>query len=922
MSGYLEDLASDPPPFDPRAQIQTVFKVQLGICAALGLVISILFCVLRRKLPVIYAIRPYRNKNIRMLPGTLFGWIPVLYDISPEEVLQVAGLDAYVFLRFFRMCVKILLVLSVLGICFMCPVRYWLTGHFDKDLPGNVALMEDTDEHSELPVYLLFCTIFTYVFTIVVYYFMFAETRHIIRTRQRFLGSQKSLTDRTIMITNVPSQMRDEKSLKAHIEQLDVGKVDSVFLAKDYTVLHSLFRRREGILRHLESLYSQYYGLDVNVLSPKFITPSVTLKVTQKEQFESSDVLYSPEVGASDDVGQIYSVLCNTDRHGKTKARLVLRLGFLGLWGSKVDAIHHYSWQLVHIDGEIRRLKRSSSFRPIPYAFVSMKSVTDAQMAAQALFSPNPSQLETCLAPAPFDIAWDNLLLSAKQVFMRKNLIELLCVALSALLIIPIRYITSLLNVQYIKKLWPKFGKYLLDHDTLRTLVTGVLPTYLFTIINTVLPYCIYFLCQHQGQLSKGEMELSVVKKNFMYIFFNLFLVFTLFGTLTSYKALLTDTTKIAPLLAKSMKSLSLFYVDLIVLHGFTILPLQLLQFGDLVLDFWQCVIRYFHQTPRTFRELFYKPTIFQVGLVLPQHIMMFIIMIIYSVLSTRIMVCGLIYFFVGYWVYKYQLVYSMVHPYHSTGKVWPIVFQRVCLGLFFLHLQMFGSLALEKSYVPAGLIIPLFPTTLIAMMYFKRNYLPLLNYIALDAIKTEGQSVEPGHDDDFESLIGASGQKRRGNSVILADGYYDSVGTLHVDNVDENAMADDDDSVNITSQSCNQSSADTPDENDLSNLSQSTQQNQHRVRRKASTIEEQREALQNYVYPYLVDPLDGPWVGFVGDYVDTIRYRKGRAFRHPSYGSIYEHEPYYSDLEHAFEQHYNLDVEIVRTENSQNEYD
>lgn len=228
----------------------------------------------------------------------------------------------------------------------------------------------------------------------------------------------------------------------------------------------------------------------------------------------------------------------------------------------------------------------------------------------------------------------------------------------------------------------------------------------------------------------------------------------------------------------------------------------------------------------------------------------------------------------------------------------------------------MFGTLALEKSYVPAGLIIPLFPTTLIAMMYFKRNYLPLLNYIALDAIKTDGLSVDPGSEDDFESFIRSTKPKKRGNSVVLTDGYYDSAGILHVDNPDQPA-----------SQSASQAASPTSDhgcaldDTDVANLSQSTLQNQHMIRRKPSTIEEQREALQNYVYPYLVDPLDGPLVGFLGDYIDTIRYRKNVVYRHAAYGSVQDQEVYH-DLERDFEEYSDLEVEIVRTENSQNEYD
>ncbi|QPG74838.1 hypothetical protein FOA43_002174 [Brettanomyces nanus] len=912
---------TDPPPYDPRAQTQTVFWVQLGICTGLGSIIFFIFCLLRRRFPILYAIRPYRNKKIRMLPDSLFGWFTILFNISSEDVLQVAGLDSYVFLRFFRMCLKILLVMSFLGACIMSPLRYWLTGQFDNDF----YLQKGTDDHVDPPVYLLVCTIFTYIFTGVVYYFLFAETKHIIRTRQRFLGSQKSLTDRTIMITNVPKAMRDELVLKKHIENLGVGSVDSVILVRDYSKLAELFKEREEYVERLEMLYSEYYGLDVRIWL-KHRTPSTTLRVKREERPpKKDDIVYSPNVDSVNMSSDGFITVLNSD-----KSRPTHRLGLLGLFGKKVDSFNYYSHRLVNLDKTIRQIRVSANFKPIPYAFVSMKSVTNAQMAAQALFSPNPLQLETCLAPAPLDIAWNDLLLSAKSVFMRKNGIELVCIAFSALLIIPIRYITSLLNVESIRKIWPTLGKYLLTHDKARTLVTGVLPPYLFTIINSILPYLISFLCQLQGLPSKGQIELSIVRKNFMYIFFNMFLVFTLFGTISSYKALLTDTTKIAPLLAKSMKSLSLFYIDLIVLHGLTMIPLQLLQPGDIFLNLYSLVFLHFQQTPKKYRDRFYKPTIFQVGLILPQHLMIFIITLIYSVMSTKIMICGLIYFFVGYGVYKYQLVYAMVHPYHSTGKVWPIVFQRVCLGLFFLHLQTFGSLALEQSYAPAALMIPLFPTTLIALMYFKRNYRPLLQYIALDAIKTEGESVEPDGDDDLESLIAASGIHKRGDSLMLTDAYYDSIDSVDQQQGEEGQEEDPEQQEQPErpeqpeQQSANISDDETDRlyEDEIANVSQSTEQpysSSHRLRRRPSTIEEEREAYQSYTYPCLLDPMNGPWAGFVGDYIDIMRYRTVARIPHGSYGSMEQAE---EDLEAYPGESQELKTEIVRKESSKNELD
>ncbi|GMF03953.1 unnamed protein product [Ambrosiozyma monospora] len=229
------------------------------------------------------------------------------------------------------------------------------------------------------------------------------------------------------------------------------------------------------------------------------------------------------------------------------------------------------------------------------------------------------------------------------------------------------------------------------------------------------------------------------------------------------------------------MKSLSLFYVDLILLQGLTMFPFKLLQIGDLFFIFWQYIIKHSTQTPRNYRDLFYKPSIFEVGLILPQHILIFIITLIYSVMSTKILASGLAYFVLGYYVYKYQLVYTMVHPHHSTGKAWPIIFRRVCLGLFFLQMQTFGTLALEQSFVLAGLILPLFPTILIATMFFNRNYLPLLNYIALDAIQTAGDSVE-SDEDVTNSILPDSSLNQRGSSGLLRTADSPSTDSLNSD--------------------------------------------------------------------------------------------------------------------------------------------
>ena len=90
---------------------------------------------------------------------------------------------------------------------------------------------------------------------------------------------------------------------------------------------------------------------------------------------------------------------------------------------------------------------------------------------------------------------------------------------------------------------------------------------------------------------SQGEVEMSLISKNFFFTFFNLFVVFTVFGAVLNLRGYLErinetlkDTSKIADLLAKSLKNLVSFYMNLLILQGVGLFPFRLLEFGSMIL--------------------------------------------------------------------------------------------------------------------------------------------------------------------------------------------------------------------------------------------------------------------------------------------------------------------------------------------------
>jgi hypothetical protein len=135
--------------------------------------------------------------------------------------------------------------------------------------------------------------------------------------------------------------------------------------------------------------------------------------------------------------------------------------------------------------------------------------------------------------------------------------------------------------------------------------------------------------------------------------------------------------------------------------------------------------------------ELVQPPT-FSFGFNLPQTILIFLICIVYSVLrsSWQVLLPGLAYFVIGYFVYKYQLLYAMDQEQHSTGKSWVIIVDRIIVGLIIFQFTMAGQLALRTAVKRSVLILPLIGITVWFSMVYSRSYKPLMTYIALKSIR------------------------------------------------------------------------------------------------------------------------------------------------------------------------------------------
>lgn len=844
-------MAGDKKPEYPSYETTRGLGLQFALAALLGVSSVLIFSMWRRKWPRLYAARTFRRRDLPPLPSSMFGWIGTLYHTSDQQVLEYAGLDAYVFLMFFRSAFDMLAKLTLISFGAIGPLRLFYTGKYDQDdggddENGHKSLLVSLGARSMDPIvshpalfdnFLWVYPVFTLVFTILCLRSVRKHTLKVVEVRQQYLGNQNSITDHTIRLTGIPSIMRSKQALIEYITSLNIGEVKSAVLCYDWTRLDTLFDTRKKLIRKLERYWADYLGPTfVNEIDMENITlPTATLG--------NPAALSNPPAG---------TVRAGVRPAGASlipnNVRLVRpqgRSGCWGIFGKKVDLIDHYTKKLEELDQQILHERNTMNHNITSTAFITMNTVHSCQMAAQALLSPRPHHLLTHLAPAPHDVIWPSIYMSQRRRSFWAYFITGVFVVATLMTTSPFYYLSRFIDIRTIKKYVPRLGDILEKSPWLETFVTQVLTTYIFTLLNIILPYFNAWLSEMQGHVSREDVELSTVSKNFFYVFINLFVVFTIGINISTWFSFPKDATKVATTLASALRRLSSFYTNLIVLQGVGIFPTRLLQAGT-VLQFPFFMVHC--KSARDYHEL-YKPASLNYGILLPTSLLIFLLALMYSILSGRILLFGALYFYIGYYVYKYQFLYSMVHPQHSTGRLWTLVVRRTFFGLALFQIAMIGILVLQSQFFLVLLMTPL-PIIIAAVWYdFEKFTEPLLRFIALDAVTQDPTTSETSNAGDSDSSTGSYTLDEP--SVIR--------NMSSIPQVDSSNMS----LVNQTGNFYTDSS----DIEENIGTSSAAASARHKISRRLSrTLDEEREYNLKYVNPNSVALLDGPWVGVEGN--------------------------------------------------------
>ena len=218
-----------------------------------------LFNALKLYLPHVYRPRTFlvpEKERISLPPAGFWRWIIPVFKTPGSEFIQKCGLDAYFFLRYLQVLVKVFALLSIAILPILIPIN--VTGGANKQPDSNIrglnvlSFGNISNEHYHRTWAHLVIAVLVILY---INYTIYHELRYFIRIRQEYLTSPQHrlrASARTILVTSITPKWL---SVEALDQLFDVypGGIKHIWINRNYQELDDKVNLRSKVAKKLES---------------------------------------------------------------------------------------------------------------------------------------------------------------------------------------------------------------------------------------------------------------------------------------------------------------------------------------------------------------------------------------------------------------------------------------------------------------------------------------------------------------------------------------------------------------------------------------------------------------------------------------------------------------------------------------------
>lgn len=678
----------------------TSVGINLGLCLLFFTLYSIL-----RKQPgniTVYAPRliaegkaQQRGRfNLESLLPTA-GWVKKAWQPSEEELLPILGFDALVFMRIFTFSLRVFSFAGIVGICILLPINY-LGNQLSEDSDfQNKSLDSFSISNVENGSNRLYVHFCAaYVFTGVVCYLLYYEYSYISSKRIAYFYSSKPQPHQFSILVR-GIPVSSGSTCSETVESFFIENHPSTYLS------HSVVRRTnklQGLISDTEKLYRRLAHLKLNSHAP--------------QRFR--------------------------------------RDGFLGIFGRKVDLLGHYEKKLEDAEDNVRLEQSSLAGKEVPAAFVSFKSRLGAATALHIQQGINPTEWVTERAPEPQDVHWPFFSTSFLKRWICKLLVFVACISLTILFLIPVVIVQGLTNLDQLET-WFPFLKGILSLTFVSEVITGYLPSLILQMFLSFVPPIMIMFSSLQGYISHSRIEKSACIKVLWFTIWNIFFANVLSGSALYQVNIFLEPKKIPGILAEAVPAQASFFIAYVVTSGWTSLSSELFRSIPLLCNFFKRLFSGKADDEFEVPSIPYHSEI-------PRICFFGLLGITYFFLSPLILPFLLVYYCMGYIIYRNQLLNVYEPKYEAGGKFWPIVHYSTIFSLVLMHIIAIGIFGLKKLPLASSLTIPLPILTLLFHEYCQKRFLPMFKAYPTEClVKKDREDLnDPAIAEFYDKLVTA----------------------------------------------------------------------------------------------------------------------------------------------------------------------
>lgn len=600
-------------------------------------------------------------------------WMPEALKMPELELIDHAGLDSAVYLRIYLLGLKIFVPMTFLAWAILVPVNW-----SNSTLELAKVTYSDVDKLSISNIPLgsqrfWAHMIMAYVFTFWTCYVLRKEYERVASMRLHFLASERRRPDQfTVLVRNVPPDPDESVS----------ELVEHFFL-----------------VNHPDNYLTHQVVYNANKLAKL-----VKEKKSKQNWLDYYELKYS---------------------RNQSK-RPMMKTGFLGLFGDKVDAIDFETSEIERLSKEIAAERERVTMDPkaiMPAAFVSFKSRWAAAVCAQTQQSRDPTAWLTEWAPEPRDVYWPNLAIPYVQLTIKRLIIAVAFFFLTTFFMIPITFVQTLANIEGIEKALPPL-KVIIEIPFIKSFIQGVLPGLALKLFLTFLPAILMVMSKFEGFTSISSLERRSASRYYIFNFVNVFLGSIIAGA--AFEQLNTfikqSANQIPKTIGVAIPMKATFFITYIMVDGWAGIAGEILRLKPLI--FYHLKNFFLVKTEKD-REEAMDPGSLGFNTGEPQIQLYFLLGLVYAVVTPLLLPFILVFFGLAYLVFRHQIINVYNQEYESAAAFWPDVHGRVITALVISQLLLMGLISTKELAQATPFLIVLPVLTISFHRFCKGRYEP-----------------------------------------------------------------------------------------------------------------------------------------------------------------------------------------------------